>query len=135
MVKDKMVSVIIPCYLQANYLNESIKSVLNQTYDNFEIIVVDDGSPDNVENITINYPQVKLIKQSNQGAAVARNNGMCNSKGDYLIFLDADDRLLPNALQIGVTFLQSRPDCAFVTGLIQEINSDGEFLQIPAQRR
>ncbi|WP_114782256.1 glycosyltransferase family 2 protein [Botryobacter ruber] len=132
-VSKGMVSVIIPCYKQAGYLKEAISSVLEQTYPHFEILVVDDGSPDNVEEVVREFTQVKLIRQANQGAAVARNNGMLASKGAYLIFLDADDRLLPNALEAGVSFLTENPGCAYVSGLVQLIDVKGDFIEIPSQ--
>jgi glycosyltransferase involved in cell wall biosynthesis len=132
-MNNKIVSVIIPCYKQREYLKEAIDSILNQTYPHFEILVVDDGSPDNVEEVVQQYTQVKLIKQPNQGAAVARNNGILASKGAYLIFLDSDDRLLPDALQVSVDFLSAHPQCAYVTGLVQLIDTKGNFLTIPPQ--
>ena len=132
-INNEIVSVIIPCFNQAQYLTEAINSVLKQTYTHFEILVIDDGSLDNVEEIVRQYTQVKLIKQSNQGAAVARNNGMLASTGSYLIFLDSDDRLLPNALEVGVYFLTKKSNCAFVTGLVQLIDLEGNFIEIPEQ--
>jgi glycosyltransferase involved in cell wall biosynthesis len=130
---DKVVSVIIPCYKQAFFLKEAIESVLAQTYPYFEILVVDDGSPDNVEEVSKSCPSVHYIKQSNSGAAIARNNGLWKSKGSFLVFLDADDRLLPNALEDGVNFLTSHPDCAFVTGLVNIIDSEGHYVSTPPQ--
>src|SRR5215218_1412354 len=109
-----VVSVIIPCYRQTAFLRETIASILNQSYSNFEIIVVDDGSPDSVEEVTKLFQGVCLIRQPNQGTAKARNNGLKSSKGDFIVFLDADDRLLPNALSDGVEFLVKQPSCAFV---------------------
>jgi glycosyltransferase involved in cell wall biosynthesis len=121
----KLVSVIIPCYNQANFLGEAIESALSQTYRHFEVIVVDDGSPDNTTEVASGYPGVRCIRQENQGQGAARNTGLHESKGSYLIFLDADDRLLPNALQIGLNCLDAHPECAFVYGHIKIINSDG----------
>ena len=71
-----LVSVVIPCYKHAHYLGEAIESVLNQTYDNYEIIVVDDGSPDNTVEVARQYSQVRLIRQNNQGLSAARNTGI-----------------------------------------------------------
>src|SRR5215212_9690625 len=92
-----LVSVVIPCYNQAHFLSEAIESVLAQTHPNFEIIVVDDGSTDNTSEVAARYPGVRHIRQDNQGLAAARNTGLRESKGTCLVFLDADDRLLPNA--------------------------------------
>ncbi|MDL1957570.1 MAG: glycosyltransferase [Candidatus Desulfofervidus auxilii] len=99
-------SIIIPTYNRANFVVEAINSVLNQTYKlPYEIIVVDDGSIDKTEKILLEYmkkePRLKFIKhEKNKGPAAARNTGIIHSKGKYLLFLDSDDKLLPNALSI-----------------------------------
>src|ERR687890_1245755 len=103
-----LVSVVIPCYNQAHFLGEAIESVLAQSYKDFEIIVVDDGSPDNTSEVAARYPGVRCVRQENQGLAGARNTGIRESKGEYLVFLDADDRLLAEALEVGVKNLEAR---------------------------
>lgn len=93
----KKVSVIITCYNYGKYLDKALDSVLNSLYDNFEIILVDDGSTDiytikkidEIENKNIS--NLKIIRQNNFGVSMARNNGFSKSTGDYIIFLDADD--------------------------------------------
>src|SRR4028119_1234933 len=109
-----LVSVIIPCYNQAYFLGEAIESVLAQSYPHFEIVVVDDGSTDNTSEVAARYPGVRCIRQENRGLAGARNEGIRHSSGSYLVFLDADDRLLPEALAVGLRHLKERPECAFV---------------------
>jgi glycosyltransferase involved in cell wall biosynthesis len=131
----KLVSVIIPCYRQAHFLGEAIESILSQTYPNFEIIVVDDGSPDNVHQVANRYSNVRYIGQENQGRSAARNAGLLESKGSYLVFLDADDRLLPNALKTGVKYLDIYPKCALVYGHIRLIQANGSILPTPEQER
>ncbi len=121
------VSVIIPCYKQAHYLAEAIGSVLSQTYSNYEIIVIDDGSPDDTAAVAAQYP-VRYIHQENQGLSGARNTGIDKSRGQYLVFLDADDRLTPNALQAGIDCFHSHPECAFVSGHHRYIKGDGSLL-------
>ncbi len=121
------VSVIIPCYKQAHYLAEAIGSVLTQTYFNYEIIVIDDGSPDDTAAVAAQYP-VRYIYQENQGLSGARNTGIDNSRGQYLVFLDADDRLTPNALQVGIDCFHLHPKCAFVSGHHRYIKGDGSLL-------
>ncbi len=124
-----LVSVIIPCYNQGHYLGETIESVLAQTFPHFEIIVVDDGSTDNTAEVVARYPGVRYIRQENHGRpAVPRNRGLSESKGDYVIFLDSDDRLLPHALATGLEHLKTHPECAFVSGHGQCISSDGTEL-------
>lgn len=120
-----LVSIIIPCYKQAHYLAEAVESVLAQTYRHYEIIIVDDGSPDNVAAVAARYPAVHYIRQANQGSATARNTGWRASRGSYLVFLDADDRLLPVALAAGLNCLQQHPAGAFAFGLSRQIAPDG----------
>lgn len=124
----ELVSVIIPCYNQAHYLGEAIESVLAQSYPHYEIIVVDDGSPDNTAEVTAKYPGVRYVRQKNQGLSGARNTGIRQSKGKYLVFLDADDRIVPDALQVGVNCLHVHPECAFVSGHHRYIKGDGLLL-------
>ncbi len=123
--KSSSVSVVIPCYNHARFLVEAIESVLNQTCRLFEIVVVDDGSTDETATVVANYPGVRLIRQSNQGLSAARNAGLRASEGRYVVFLDADDRLLPDALEIGIEALASHPCCSFVFGRCRIIAKDG----------
>ncbi len=125
--KSQFVSVIIPCYNHAHFLSEAIESVLRQTYPHYEIIVVDDGSTDETAKLADGYAQVHCVRQANLGLSAARNRGLRASQGEYLVFLDADDRLLPRALEIGVRELVQRPECAFVYGRSQYIN----YLGVP----
>src|SRR5215475_15529393 len=99
-----MVSLIIPCYRQAHYLGESISSVLTQTYHNLETIVVDDGSPDKTAEVSAKH-KVRYLRQRHSGLAAARNTGLHASKGEYIVFLDADDRLTIDAVEVGVKLL------------------------------
>lgn len=111
-----LVSVIIPCYNHGAYLREAFASVWQQNYPAVEIIVVDDGSTDTTREVTESEPTVKYIYQTNQGLSAARNTGIAHSTGPYLVFLDADDWLLPNALKIGAEYLGQNPALAFVSG-------------------
>jgi glycosyltransferase involved in cell wall biosynthesis len=120
-----LVSVIITSYNQAGFLSDAIESVLTQTYAQFETVVVDDGSADNALEVVARYPAVRYIRQDNQGLSAARNTGLRQSNGAYLVFLDADDRLLPIALETGVDCLQAHPECGFVSGNYSLIKSDG----------
>ncbi len=122
-----LVSVVIPCYNQAHFLGEAIESVLAQSYPHFEVVVVDDGSTDNTSEVAARYPGVRCVRQDNQGLAAARNSGIAHSKGEYLVFLDADDRLLPHALEVGVESLEAHPECAFVSGRYRNIAADGSI--------
>jgi glycosyltransferase involved in cell wall biosynthesis len=124
----ELVSVVIPCYNQAHFLEEAIESVLAQSYPHFEIVVVDDGSTDNTSEVAARYPKVRCVRQDNQGLSAARNAGMRYSRGEYLVFLDADDRLLPKALKAGLECFASHPECAFVCGHHRYIRADGSVL-------
>jgi glycosyltransferase involved in cell wall biosynthesis len=126
----QLVTVVIPCYNQAHFLGEAIESVLAQSYPNFEIIVVDDGSTDNTSEVASGYPseKVRLLRQKNKGLSAARNAGLAESRGEYVVFLDSDDRLLPEALEVGVRELEAHPECAFVSGCWNNIATDGSPL-------
>lgn len=124
-ISRPLVSVIIPCYNQGHYLRESINSVLSQSYPAVEIVVVDDGSTDDTPQMARGFRNVKYIFQQNSGLSAARNTGIDNSRGDYLVFLDADDWLLPQAIRTNVECLQASPDAAFVSGAHQKIGPDG----------
>ena len=99
--KHPLISVIIPNHNYSKYLQESIESVLNQTYTNVELIIVDDGSTDDSINTIKRFgDRVKLIEQSQAGVSAARNTGFRAAKGDLICFLDADDVWLPKKLEI-----------------------------------
>lgn len=105
------VSVIIPSYNAGRWIKSTIDSALAQTYSNIEIIVVDDGSTDeSVSIISENFPEVKLITQTNQGVAAARNKGIENSSGEWIAFLDADDIWLPNKIRDQFELLATDPE-------------------------
>lgn len=129
-----LVTIIIPCYNQSEFLSESVVSVLRQSYKHYEIIVVNDGSTDNTTEVAKKFHNVRLIEQTNMGLAEARNTGLSESNGEFLIFLDADDRLLSNALEIGVKAFENHPESAFVSGFCKFISKAGssqKFLDQP----
>lgn len=127
------VSVVIPTFNRAKYILESINSVLNQTFTDYEIIVVDDGSTDDtfekleqlIENGTIRY-----YHQQNSGESAARNHGIREAKGKYVAFLDSDDLFLPSKLEKQVTFLNKYPDIGFVHSWYSKFNDGGDHLGI-----
>ncbi len=123
--RQPLVSLVIVCYNQARYLPEAIQSALAQTYQFVEILVVDDGSTDETAQVASAYPRVRCIHQGNRGLAAARNTGLRHSVGEYIVFLDADDRLLPGALQEGMHCFGEFPDSAFVSGAYHNVFSDG----------
>jgi glycosyltransferase involved in cell wall biosynthesis len=129
--RASVVSVIIPCYNQAHFLSESIESALSQTYPEIEVVVVDDGSPDNTAEVVVRYPDVRYVQQVNRGLAEARNGGFRASSGQYVLFLDADDRLTPNAVEAHLSCFAKHPEAGFVVGDIDLISEDGLYLRSP----
>ena len=120
-----MVSVVIPVYNRTKYICEAINSVLEQTYKNYEIIVVNDGSTINVRNILKPFiNKIKYLYQANKGLAAARNTGIKNSKGKYLAFLDDDDLFEPKKLEAQVLILENNADIGFLYSDCYEFDTD-----------
>src|SRR5215468_416102 len=126
------VSVIIPAYNRADLIGETIQSVLNQTFDDFEIIIVDDGSTDSTKEVVSSFDgPIKYLYQENRGRSCARNRGFEVSGGDYVCFLDSDDVLKPGMLERQVSLLDSNSHLGFVYSDYQFINQTGEILPVP----
>ena len=123
------VSVVIPSYNMGNYIGEAISSVLQQTYRDFEIIVVDDGSTDDTERIINRYNgNIRYIKQSNSGPAQARNLGIQHARGDFVSLLDADDLFIKNKLELQMKHLEKHPDIGILGGGCLLIDDIGQRL-------
>lgn len=118
MIKDKLntddlVSVIIPVYNAENYIIETIQSVLDQTYTNWELIIINDGSSDTTEELIKPFLKDKRVcyySQNNTGVSTARNNGMAKSKGEFIALLDADDTWENNNLELKIAFLKNNKE-------------------------
>jgi glycosyltransferase involved in cell wall biosynthesis len=124
------ISVIIPTYNHGRYVGKAINSVLNQTYKDFEIIVVDDGSTDNTRHLIDTYEnQIEYIYQENQGLASARNTGIQASQAKYVAFLDADDWFAKENLEIKVAYMEDHPDAAWVYSDWQYLDDKGNYLE------
>lgn len=133
-----LVSVIIPCYNHGSYLQEAFHSIWSQNYPTLEVIVVDDGSTDNTKEIAESAEGVMYIYQENQGLSAARNTGISHSKGEMLVFLDADDWLLPDAIHTNVRYLLQHEKLAFVSGghdkvFIDEGTVKEEICEVPSE--
>jgi GT2 family glycosyltransferase len=116
-VNPPLVSVVIPCYRQAHLLPAALESVFAQTYPAVEAIVVNDGSDDNTDEVARSYlPRIRYVSQKNGGLPAARNAGIEVATGDYLLFLDSDDLLHPEAIHRLVTATAGRDDCLAVSG-------------------
>lgn len=126
------VSVIIPAYNQGHYLGEAVRSVLDQTYQDFEIIIVDDGSTDNTADVAKSFsdPRVRYFHQKNGGLSAARNTGIRNATGEYITYLDSDDLFLPEKFSLLVTKLESEPELGFVAGQAILIDENGQSLDL-----
>lgn len=135
MQESPVVSVIIPIYNSEQYLADTLDSVFNQTLQNFEIVAVDDGSPDNsaavIKTYQKKYPgKIKYIKQENKGIAGARNTGIKNAKGEYIAFLDADDQWYPMRLQLAVELFEQNPEVALVHSNCDIMLPDGKVVPL-----
>ncbi len=109
-----LVSIIIPCYQAKKTLEKTIRDIFLQTYKNLEIIAVNDGSTDTTASILKKYgDKITIIKQNNQGAAAARNNGFSISHGDFILFCDADVRLKTSMVEKMLTTLVTNPNKAY----------------------
>jgi glycosyltransferase involved in cell wall biosynthesis len=124
---NPLVSVIIPCYNGETFLEETITSALVQTYHNVEVIVIDDGSTDGSAAIAQKFP-VRYIPQKNRGLTPTRNRGIRESRGSYIVFLDADDRLRPDAIEAGLRAFAENPVCAMTVGDHLFVSHDGSHL-------
>jgi len=121
---SNLVSVIIPCYNHGKFIHGAIGSILKQTYQNIEIIIVDDGSNDRKTKVIldkINLPKTTIYRKENGGPASARNFGIKKSNGQFILTLDADDRFHPTFLEKAVLVLNNSPHVGLVTSYITRI--------------
>ena len=127
-----MISVIIPLYNKEPIIERSLQSVLSQDYDDFEVVVVNDGSTDRSADIvrSINDPRIRLIEQENGGPSKARNTGVKNAKGEWILFLDADDEMLSGALEFFSKKIQNHTDVDMFLGEVIVNNGKAEHLAI-----
>lgn len=128
----QLVSIITPLYNSEAFIAETIISVLNQTHTHWELILIDDCSSDNTIGIVTNFikksKQIKLIKnETNQGAAISRNKGIIEAKGDYIAFLDADDLWKPEKLTLQLNFM-TQENCDVCFSSYEQIDEKGNPL-------
>jgi glycosyltransferase involved in cell wall biosynthesis len=103
------VSVVIPSYNRASLLKEAVDSVLGQDFDDFELIVIDDGSTDDTAGLLQSYPNICVVRQDHRGVSAARNAGIRRASGRFLAFLDSDDLWLPGKLSAQIAFFKTHP--------------------------
>lgn len=113
-------TIIIPAYNAEDYLQRCLDSILSQEFTDYEVIVINDGSTDGTSAVLKRYPTVKVISQSNQGMATARNRGLDAAQGDYILFVDSDDELMPHALSILAPQLTGEDIVGFGTRIYNE---------------
>lgn len=132
MKKKPLVSIISPCYNGEKYVSNFLDSVLSQTYEYIELIVVDDGSTDQTKQIIQSYQEAFGVRgfrllylyQANAGQAAAINRGLRIFEGEYLMWMDSDDILLPENVEKKVAFLENHPECGFVMCQAEEVPFD-----------
>jgi glycosyltransferase involved in cell wall biosynthesis len=134
-VAPPLTSVVIPCYNQGAFLREALDSVRSATTRPVEVIVVDDGSTDDTAAVAASTPGAICVRQPNAGLAAARNRGLEEARGEYVVFLDADDRLAAGGIDIGAAALDENPGCAFVYGRCLMMAADGTPRPTPEQPR
>ena len=128
------VSVLIPTYNCARFLPDAIESVLAQTFRDFEIIVMDDGSTDDTAQVVARYPQVRYIKKEHSGISASRNAAVSAASGQVVAFLDADDLFTPDKLEKQVAYLEENPDCQLVFTKAENFYQDEAARQGEAQQ-
>lgn len=128
-----MVSIVMPSYNTEKYIADSIQSVLNQTYKNWELIIVDDCSTDNTDEIVQRYmsdERIRYLKNDqNSGAAISRNKALREAKGRWIAFLDSDDLWQPDKLKLQIAFMMKK-QCSFSYTEYEEIDENGNALGI-----
>ena len=125
-----LISIIIPTFNAVEFLSRAIESALQQTYPNFEILIIDDGSTDDTRSVIQVNKRIKYYHQENKGLSSARNFGIEKSRGDYLVFLDADDWLEKDALQLNYAVIQNKPGIAFISGNYYLLRAESNGLEI-----
>lgn len=129
-MKNPLVSIITPCFNQAEYLEETVENALKSTYRPLELLIINDGSTDNsakiAEHLAAKHPEIRVLNQANGGVSKARNNGINSSKGEILLPLDGDDLIAPNYIGEAVKVLCSRPDVKVVYCQAVKFNADGK---------
>ena len=134
-MSQSLVSVIVPCYNYAHFLGEALDSVLAQTYNNWECIIVNDGSPDNTEEVALNYcnkdKRFKYFHKENGGHSSARNFGVRHSLGKYILPLDADDTISESYIKAAMEKIESDPKIKLVTGQVQHFGDVNEKFVMP----
>ena len=128
---DILVSIIIPYFNHPQFIGDAVLSATQQTYSNIEVIVVDDGSAVAADSVVCKSPLVSLFRTENHGVSDARNTGFARSSGKFLVFLDSDDRLAPDAVQSHLNLFRDNPEVGLTFGASRIIDKDGVVIRAP----
>ena len=108
------ITIVIPCFNQAKYLPEAIESVMKQSFENWQCIIVNDGSTDNTEEVALSWSKqdnrIQYLKQENRGVSAARNTGISSAVGEFILPLDADDKIHKHYIQNALDAFSAHPD-------------------------
>ena len=131
-----LISVIIPVYNGETTIHETIQSVLNQTYSNFELLIINDGSTDKTLEVISSFKdsRIQVFSYQNAGQGASRNRGLNQAKGEYVSFIDADDLWTVEKLEDQLTAMQQYPEAAVVYSWTDYVNELGEFISHAPQR-
>ncbi|MGD0229532.1 MAG: glycosyltransferase family 2 protein [Syntrophorhabdales bacterium] len=136
MTRPALVSVIIPTYNYGRYLEKAIRSCIDQTYRNVEVIVVDDGSTDDTRKVVEQFGgDVFYLFQENAGVSAARNAGLRRAKGEFIVFLDADDFMLDESIALRVEILQRYPDIGVVFTDTSSCDTEGNLFRKEREKK
>ncbi|NQZ78099.1 MAG: glycosyltransferase family 2 protein [Ekhidna sp.] len=129
-MNNPLLSVIMPVFNGEKYIAAAIQSVLNQSYDNLELLIINDGSTDSSQEVisTFDDSRIRCFQQENNGVSAARNVGLAALSGEYLVCLDADDMLTEDSIQLRMNVFAEQPDIAFVDGAVEKVNASGTTL-------
>lgn len=135
---NPVISIIVPCYKQAQFLPETLDSILKQTFQDWECIIVNDGSPDNTSQVAERYqkldPRFKLIETENRGVSAARNTGIRASSGEFILPLDGDDIIMPQYAQLAMERFKRFPETKLVYCQARLFGEMNEYWELPEYR-
>ena len=122
---EPLVTIILPAYNAGNFIDQAVQSVIDQSYTNWELIIINDGSTDGTAAYlgSISHPAIRVIHQQNRGVSAARNAGLSVASGEFVAFLDADDTFPKNSLDVRVKYLMRNQDVQIVGGWVRIMNS------------
>jgi glycosyltransferase involved in cell wall biosynthesis len=129
-LNNPKVTVLMPAYNAGKYIVEAIASVLEQSFTNFELLIINDGSTDNTEKIIRSFkdPRIVLISQENKGVSAALNLGLSHARANYIARFDADDICLPNRLKVQYDFITAYPEYTIIGSAVEYMDADGHYI-------